>query len=97
MGGSEKATEMRKINLIIITIMIFQMIFTANLFADDAFIRKTVITNQNDEIVLYFNLDGAFTRDIVEAIENGIPTTFTFVIKFEKKSKMSLLWKQDAF
>lgn len=72
---------MRKINIIIIMALVFQLVFGAVAQAEDAFIRKLVITNSDENVVCYFNLEGAFTKSIVEAIDNGISTTFTFLIK----------------
>jgi hypothetical protein len=88
LGRSQKAKEMKKRNLFIIIILVFQLIFSASVSAKDAFIKKLVITNLNNEIVVYFNLDGAFTEGIVETIRNGIPTTFTFVIELNKVKSM---------
>jgi len=64
------------------------MIFCASAFCADAYINKLLVTNSDYEIVVYFDLGGAFTRDMEKAIENGIPTTFTFIIKLNEVNNM---------
>ena len=70
-------------SLIVIALLIFQLVYSTSAFAGDAYIRKVVVTNSNDDLVVFFNLDGAFTKSIVDAINNGIPTTFTFLIRLD--------------
>jgi hypothetical protein len=79
---------MKIINLFLAIILSFQLIFAGLALADDAYINKLVLTNQEDDIVVYFDLDGAFTEGIVEAIRNGIPTTFTFIVKLSEVNSM---------
>ncbi|MFC1856089.1 DUF4390 domain-containing protein [Thermodesulfobacteriota bacterium] len=79
---------MKKINLLLLIILL-QVIFVYPAFAKDPSIEKMIITNLNEDVVVYYNLEGAFKKDIVEAIDNGIPTTFTFLIRL---NKMNTLW-----
>ncbi|MFO7840498.1 MAG: DUF4390 domain-containing protein [Desulfosalsimonadaceae bacterium] len=43
------------------------------------------VTNNRDDLLLFLQVKGAFTEDMVKAIQNGIPTTFSFFIRLEKK------------
>ncbi len=79
---------MRKLNLVIIFALIFQLAVSSTVLAQQAFIRKVVITNVDDDIVVYFNLEGAFTDSIVKAISKGIPTTFTFFVRLNSMNKI---------
>jgi len=58
------------------------MLFASWSFAKekDAVISDIVLTNTRDDLLLYFSVKNCFTPDITKAIENGIPTTFTFAV-----------------
>ncbi len=43
------------------------------------------VTNNRDDLLLFMKVEGAFTEDMVEAIQNGIPTRFSFFIRLEKE------------
>jgi hypothetical protein len=63
------------------------------LLSDEAFgesrnaaIEDIVVTNTRDNLLVYFTVTNCLNDEIVEAIENGIPTSFLFFIKlYEKK------------
>ncbi len=58
-----------------------------SIYADKGYISDIVVTNNRDYILLYFKVNNCFTRDIMNAINSGIPTTFTFYIRvFEHRS-----------
>ncbi len=42
------------------------------------------VTNNRDDLLLFFKVRGAFKNEMVEAIQNGIPTTFSFFIQLEQ-------------
>ncbi len=47
-----------------------------------------VVTNTRDSLLVYFTVSNCFTDEIIEAIENGIPTSFLFFIKLYEKKDM---------
>ena len=47
-------------------------------FAQKAVIKDLVITNSKENLLVFFNLEDAFTKEMEEAVRNGIPVTFTF-------------------
>lgn len=47
-------------------------------------IGDIIVTNNQDHLLLYFYTKGCFTPDMNKAIQNGIPTTFTFLIELYK-------------
>jgi hypothetical protein len=46
----------------------------------DAIIENIKLANTRDDLVVYFDVKKAFTEEINEAVLNGIPTTFSFLI-----------------
>ena len=50
-------------------------------FAQDqnARLANITVTNTRDHLLLYFNIEGAFSEETKEAILNGVPVTLTFV------------------
>ena len=58
--------------------------------AEKAYIADVVVTNTQDDLLVYFSVLDCFTDDLREAIASGIETTFTFFIKLYKKS--NTLW-----
>ncbi|MFH1624550.1 MAG: DUF4390 domain-containing protein [Pseudomonadota bacterium] len=54
--------------------------FPSNSFCKEAEIKDVIVTNTPKDLLVYFSVDGCFTKKMEEAILNGIPTTFTFFI-----------------
>lgn len=46
--------------------------------AQKAVIKDLVITNSKENLLVYFTLQDAFTKEMEDAVRNGIPVTFTF-------------------
>ncbi len=55
-------------------------ILTTPALAEDAHLTDIVVTFNNDQLLVYFNVKDCFTEDLNKAIESGINTTFTFFI-----------------
>jgi len=68
------------------------LIFALSLFllvsgvawGQDARITDVIVTNTRDDLVLYFRVEGCFTHDLEQAILNGVPTTFTFLVALDR-------------
>jgi len=45
---------------------------------DDARLANIIVTNTRDDLLVYMNVEGAFTDEMVEAINSGVPATFSF-------------------
>ncbi|MCC6503124.1 MAG: DUF4390 domain-containing protein [Deltaproteobacteria bacterium] len=63
------------------------LIFFVFLAASDALAQAATITNfalSKAPLKVSFKVDGAFNRDIEEAIQSGLPTSFNFIIKLDK-------------
>ena len=69
----------------IIALVTFLPLITFSLpsysFCQEAEINDVIITNTPDDLIIYFSVDGCFTKKMEEAIMSGISTTFTFFVK----------------
>jgi hypothetical protein len=49
-------------------------------FAAEPHLENIIVTNTRDNLLLYLTAKNAFPNKIVEAIQSGVPTTFTYYI-----------------
>ena len=49
--------------------------------AAEASLEDIIVTNTREDLLVFFDIKGSFTREMEEAILNGIPTTFAIQIK----------------
>lgn len=47
---------------------------------EDALIENIKLANTRDDLLIYFDIKGAFTEKIKQAVMGGVPTTFSFYI-----------------
>ena len=73
-----------------IIIILVTLHWSLPVLAEKAYIGDVVVTNTQDDLLVYFSVFDCFTEEMKEAIASGIETTFTFFIKLYKKSNM--LW-----
>ena len=52
--------------------------------AAEATLSDIIVTNTQEDLLVFFDIQGCFTREMEEAILNGIPTTFTINIRLYK-------------
>lgn len=53
----------------------------------DATIEELIVTNSSTDLLLFLTVNNAFTKQMEEGIKNGIPVTFSFSVKLERKRK----------
>ena len=53
--------------------------------AQNATIEELIVTNSSTDLLLFLTVNDAFTRQMEEGIKNGIPVTFNFYVKLERK------------
>ncbi len=55
--------------------------FVQNLaFAQDARLTDIIVTNTQDDLIVYMNVEDAFREKMEKAILSGVPTSFTFFV-----------------
>jgi len=47
-------------------------------------IKDLVITNSKQDLLVFFTLQDAFSKEMEEAVRNGIPVTFTFTLEVKE-------------
>lgn len=57
--------------------------------AAEATLSDIIVTNTQEDLLVFFDIMGCFTREMEEAILNGIPATFTIIIRLYRTR---LLW-----
>lgn len=81
---------------LLVLIFCFFLIFPANIFADNtAGLGNIKLANTRDDLLIYFEVENAFTDKIIQAVQNGIPTTFSFYV-FLYKTDSSWIDKEIA-
>ena len=57
-------------------------------FAQEAKLTNITVSNTRDDLLLYLNLEGAFSEKLKKAILSGVPATFSFVTKLNRVRNM---------
>jgi hypothetical protein len=72
--------------------LLFCLIFLSPspLQAAEATLANIIVTNTQDDLLVFFEIKGSFTREMEEAILNGIPTTFNIFIKLYRSRTLWL-------
>jgi len=68
-----------------LTFLFLFFFFTNTAIAHEVTLKDIIVTTSKESLLLYFTIEGCFTKKMQEAIFNGIPVTFTFIIKLNKK------------
>ncbi|MGD9237857.1 MAG: DUF4390 domain-containing protein [Desulfobacterales bacterium] len=58
-------------------------------YAEDATLTNITVSNTQDDLLLFLNLQGAFREEMKQAILSGAPSTFSF---FAKLNRVRSLW-----
>lgn len=56
--------------------------------SQDAKLNNITVSNTRDDLLLYLNLEGAFTKDIQAAILSGVPTSFAFIANLRQSRNL---------
>ncbi len=70
---------------IILLVTICFLISTQTAWAEDRIVLENIrLANTRDDLLTYFTVKGAFTPEITQAVQEGIPTTFSFHVSIYK-------------
>lgn len=72
------------------TIALLLLFSCVPVFGQEATLNIKTVTNTRDDLLLFLDVEGAFTQEMEEAILSGVPATFTFIITLE--SVRGFLW-----
>jgi hypothetical protein len=79
-----------KLKPALVTLFVFGLAFATLARAEEARLTDIVVTNDGDDLSIYFSVIDCFTDEMKKAIENRITTTFTFFIILNEVR--SFLW-----
>lgn len=82
----DRGSELKRLYIFTLFIILI-LIAPSRIYADKGYLSDIVVTNNRDYLLLYFKVNNCFTKDILNAINNGIPTTFTFYIKLYEERR----------
>jgi hypothetical protein len=75
----------RRSSLVLMVFLVCLPLWNPNpVWSKQAQISDIIVTNNQENLLVYFFTKGCFTPDMNKAILNGIPTTFTFLIELYK-------------
>lgn len=76
--------------------MLLPVITAASLGAQQARLTDMVVSNTRDHLLLFVRVEGAFTEKMKQAVLNGIPISFSYIITLEKINPLFLPNKKVA-
>jgi hypothetical protein len=81
--------------LIVLSLFLIASVAAASVFhrGAEATLSDIIVTNTREDLLAFFEIKGCFTREMDEAILNGIPTTFTILVKL---SRARLFWVDES-
>jgi len=73
--------QRRRFSKALLYLTFLSFLFPAPVFAQEAALTNIIVTNTRDDLLVYMNVEGAFTEQMREAILSGVPTTFSFLVR----------------
>ena len=81
----KKTSGLLKKSMISLSIFMGLVLFlTGAAKAEEARITDIVVTNSSEDLLVYFTVTDCFTEDMKKAIDNGVSTVFTFLIRLDE-------------
>jgi hypothetical protein len=81
--------------LIVLSLFLIASVAAASVFhrGAEATLSDIIVTNTREDLLAFFEIKGCFTREMDEAILNGIPTTFTILVEL---SRARAFWVDES-
>jgi hypothetical protein len=90
----KKTSGSLKKSIVVLLISISLAFYTAGTcWAEEARITDIVVTNSGEDLLVYFTVTDCFTEDMKTAIDNGVSTVFTFLIRLDEVK--DLWWDKE--
>ncbi len=88
--------EVKKYYIILFAVICLNLMVPGQIFADiNPTLANIKLANTRDDLLTYFEVENGFKEKTVQAVKNGIPTTFTFYVTLYKTTS-SLFDKEIA-
>lgn len=83
--GLQVKGGVKKYYLLLVAVICLNMVMPGRIFADiNPVLSNIKLANTRDDLLTYFQVENAFKEKTVEAVKNGIPTTFNFYVSLYK-------------
>lgn len=82
-GGSNAPEEYTVKKLLVLLITVSSFIFSGNAYSEDARIADVVVS-RTPALSITFSVKDAFTKEMDEAIQSGIPAAFNFIVEVNR-------------
>lgn len=84
--NSKNCRQLYHVLPLLLLLFLFSVIFQARqLYAQEATITEFTVSNSNDQLTLYLTVNNCFTDEMLAAVHNGIPITFTFYVNIYRE------------
>jgi hypothetical protein len=93
-GTSMKRSGQQYIGLLALVALLLTVHGLA--MAKDATLTNIIVTNTRDDLLVYLSVDGAFTQKMEDAVNNGVPASFSFFINLYRTRSIWLDKKMAA-
>ena len=61
--------------------------------AQEAKLANIIVTNTRDNLLVYMNVEGAFTEEVKQAVLSGVPVSFSFFVELDRNQDF---WPDEA-
>ncbi len=85
-----QARPLRLVALVLVGVLLQAVVQVPALWArsdDDPEVTDLDVSREGDQVLVSFRMDGAFDDDLVERIQSGLPTGFTYQVRLEKSRR----------
>ena len=77
----------RHLRFFLMAIILVNLMLPASILAETSAVLANIrLANTRDDLLTYFEVRNAFTDSIMEAIQKGVPTTFSFYVSLSKRT-----------
>lgn len=83
-----KRSGKRILGLLVLVILV--LIVHGLAMAKDATLTNIIVTNTRDDLLVYLTVEGAFTQNMEDAIQNGVPASFSFFVNLYRSRSLWL-------
>ena len=73
-----------RIKILSVIILSIVILPSHSMAAGEAMLKNIIVTNNRDDLLIYLNVEGAFSQKIRKAVLSGVSATFSFFIVLRK-------------
>jgi len=74
---------MKFITFLLIGFVLFASPLVRRANAQEVSIKNIVVTNSSTDLILFLDVENAFTKEIIDGVQNGLPAVFSFEVQLD--------------